>query len=172
MKTAKLIPLYKGKGIDETSPSSYRPVAILPAISKVVEKVVHSQLSKFMEESGQFSHNIHGYRTGHSTNSAMLQILDSILQAVDINSISTIVTIDKSSAFDCVCPNILDKKIQMYNIDNKTRNWINDYMTNRELYVEIGTKKSNKINVNRGVPQGSVLGPRGIRQAGRRLAKI
>ena len=158
-KTAKLIPLHKGKGISRTDPGSYRPVAILPAISKVVEKVVHSQLMKFMNESGQLSHNLHGYRTGYSTTSAMLHISDSILQAADANVISIIVTIDESAAFDCVSPHILDKKLHLYNINKDARDWFMDYMTERELFIEIGTKKSNKVKVNRGVPQGSVLGP-------------
>ena len=109
-KKAKLIPLHKGKGTD---PGSFRPVAILPAISKVVEKVVHSQLIQFMEESNPLNHNLHGYRTHHSTSTAMLQISDAILQSVDANQISTIVTIDKSSAFDCVSAEILDKKLHL-----------------------------------------------------------
>ena len=157
-KRAKLIPLYKGKGISRTDTSSYRPVSILPAMSKVVDKVVHQQLSNFMEKSGQLSHNLHVYRNGYSTTSAMLQLSDSILQAVDSNLISTVVTIDESAAFDCVCPYLLDKKLQLYNVDKSTRDWIMDYMTDRELFVEIGTKKSDKVSVSRGVPQGSVLG--------------
>ena len=158
-KKAKLIPLHKGKGLERSDPGSFRPVAILPAISKVAEKVIHSQIIRFMDESNQLNHNLHGYRTHYSTSTAMLQISDAILRTVDANKISTIVTIDESSAFDCVNAEILDKKLQMYNMDKKTRDWISSYMTERELYVEIGTKKSDTVVVNRGVPQGSVLGP-------------
>ena len=82
------------------------------AMSKVAEKVIHSQLMKYMEESGQLSQNIHGYRSNHSTVTAMLQISDSILQAADVNSISTLVMIDESAAFDCVNVEILDKKLE------------------------------------------------------------
>ena len=125
----------------------------------MAEKVIHSQLSKFMEETNQLSHNLHGYRMKHSTSTVMLQISDSILQAVDLNTIATLVTIDESAAFDCVNADILNKKLQLYNIDKKTRDWLTDYMVDREMFVEIGTKRSNTISVSRGVPQGSVLGP-------------
>ena len=158
-KKAKLIPIFKGKGISRMSPGSYRPVAMLPSLSKIVEKVVQTQIISFMNKSGQFNDNLHAYREQYSTTSTLLQLSDSILEATDSNLISTLVTIDESSAFDCVSAKILEDKLRIYNFDNKSRKWIQDYMTNRQLYVEIGTKKSDTCIVNRGVPQGSILGP-------------
>ena len=84
------------------TPGSYRPVAILPTISKIVEKVTHSHIITYMESSGQLNHNLHGYRTSDSTTTALLQLSDTILQATDSNLIVTLITVDKSAAFDCV----------------------------------------------------------------------
>ena len=95
-KTAKIIPLYKGKGTCRQSPGNYIPVAMLPSISKIVEKVVQSQIYNFMDTSNQFNSNLHAYRAGYSMTSALLQLSDSILEATDENFILTLVTIDKS----------------------------------------------------------------------------
>ena len=111
-KKSKVIPLHKGKGTSRTSPSSYRPVALLPTLSKIVEKVAHNQLIQYFESSGQLNPNLHGYRANYSTSSTLLQLSDAILQAVDKNLISTLLTVDESAAFDCVSNTILDKKTQ------------------------------------------------------------
>ena len=158
-KLAKLIPIYKGKEADRKSPGAYRPVALLPSIYKIIEKVIQLQIVNYMNTSQQFNPNLHMYRKNFSTTSALIQLSDSILEATDENLISTLVTIDESAAFDCVSSEILDSKLKIYNFDNKTRKWIQDYMRNRKVFVEIGTKRSEVTIVNRGVPQGSILGP-------------
>ena len=112
-----------------------------------------------MERSSQFNQNLHGYRNNHSTTTALLQLSNTILQVTDSNLISTLVTIDESAAFDCVNFKILQKKLQIYNFDEKTRNWIDNYLDERYQYVEIGVKKSDIMEIRQGVPQGSILGP-------------
>ena len=158
-KKAKIIPIYKGKETSRTATKSYRPIAILPPVSKIVEKVIHLQILSYMERSHQFNQNLHGYRNNHSTTTALLQLSNSILQATDSNLISTLVTIDESAAFDCVNFKILQKKLQLYNFDQKTRDWIDNYLDSRLQYVEIGVKKSDTMEIKQGVPQGSILGP-------------
>ena len=106
-RKAKIIPVHKGKGLSRLVPGSFRPVAILPTISKVIEKVIHTQIVRYMDSSNQFSHNLHGYRTYHSTTTALLQLADTILQATDDNMIATLVTIDETAAFDCINFDIL-----------------------------------------------------------------
>ena len=158
-KCAKIIPIHKGKGTSRTLPKSYRPIAILPTISKIIEKLIHKQILSFMETSEQFSQNIHGYRNSHSTATALTQLSDTILQATDANLIATLVTVDESAAFDCVNFKTLDTKLEMYNFDEKTRLWIQNYLKERTQYVEIGVKQSEKMEIQQGVPQGSILGP-------------
>ena len=94
-----------------------------------------------------------------STTTTMLQLADAIMQATDANLISTIITIDESAAFDCVNYKILDQKLQLYNFDSNARTWIANYLNNRRQFVTIGAKNSQIDSVDRGVPQGSVLGP-------------
>ena len=101
-KTAKLIPIHKGKGISRKSPGAYRPVAILLSNYKIVEKVIQCQIVKFMNKTCQFNPNLHAYREHYSTMSALIQLSDSMLEATDDNLISMLVTIDESVAFDCV----------------------------------------------------------------------
>ena len=95
-----------------------------------------------MEYTKQLNHNHHAYHMHHNTSTALLQLTDSILEATDENMLSTLVTIDKSVAFDCVYVDILSKKLEMYKISKQTRNWIEDYMRNREQFIEIGTQRS------------------------------
>ena len=110
-KQTWLIPLHKGKGMSQANLKYYRPVAILPTISKIVEKVIHIQILNCMETNKQFSHNHHGYRNHFSTSTALLQLSDSIIQATDSNLISTLVIVNKSAAFNCVDFKILDSKL-------------------------------------------------------------
>ena len=158
-KIAKVIPLHKGGKLDKSSPSSYRPISLLPVTSKLVEKVVQKQLLQFMEMSGQLSLNSHAYRNHHSTTTAMLQISDLIFTATDKNLITTLTTVDESSAFDCVKHEFLLRKLQLYNCDESVCDWMLSYLSFRTQYVMVGAHQSAMSPVYVGVPQGSILGP-------------
>ena len=84
---------------------------------------------------------------------------DFLYQAADNKEVGAALAIDESSGFDCLDYSILDKKLDMYGIGEKTRNWKTDFLTYRTQYVEIGGEKSVMKELKRGVPQGSVLGP-------------
>ena len=148
----------QGGNLSKTEPSSYRPISLLPAVGKLVERAVQVQLLEYMISSNQLNNFHHAYRKDHSTVTAIMKICDYIYEAVDENKIAGLMTIE-SSAFDCVDAIILDQKLGLYNVSQGTRSWIRDYLTNRTQYVQIGTKKSNMKSVARVVPQGSVLGP-------------
>ena len=90
---------------------------------------------------------------------ALMQLADAILQATDDNLIATLVTIDKTAAFDCVNFDNLISKLKLYNFGPKATKWVENYLIERVQYVEIGAKNSNTMSVPRGVPQGSILGP-------------
>ena len=153
-----MVPLFKGGKLLKTSPASFRPISLLPITAKLVERAVQSQLSKYMEESGQISMNSHAYRRYHSTTTALLQISDMIFTATDKNLITALTTIDKSSAFDCVQHTNLLRKLKLYNCSEQTCNWMYSYLTHRTQYVLVGAHQSIMTQVNVGVPQGSVLG--------------
>ena len=158
-KIGKILPLHKGKGLDRQDPSSYRPVSQLPAVGKIAERAVQQQLASFMEETGQWHENMHAYRKEHSTVTALLQMSDDIFQAADSKEVATAVLIDESSAFDCINFKTLDGKLELYGVGWKMRRWILDYLSNRSQYTEIAGKRSTIKALNRGVPQGSVMGP-------------
>ena len=158
-KQARLIPLHKGKGADRQLTKSYRPISLLSPVSKLAEKAVQEQLLTFLEETNQLNLNLHAYRKDTNTTTAMIQISDTILEATDKNLVTTLVTVDESAAFDCVSTEILLSKLELYNLDRQSIKWIKSYLTERSQFVQIGAKKSDITPVNRGVPQGSVLGP-------------
>ena len=89
----------------------------------------------------------------------MLQISDFIYQSADENLITATMTVDQSSAFECVSHEILMKKLEYYFLGDDVKNWIRSYLKNRSQYVAIGNAKSKIVPINSGVPQGSVLGP-------------
>ena len=95
----------------------------------------------------------------HSTVSAMLQLSDAIFHGCDVKSITTLVTLDQSSAFDVLCHQTLSRKLSLYNFGENVLTWIDSYLKFRSQYVTIGTRNSTYSNVKSGVPQGSVLGP-------------
>ena len=158
-KIGKLVPLFKGKPEDRLLPTSYRPISILPVISKIVERLVKNQVMDFMERTGQLNSNCHAYRKLLGTVTALLEVNDDIYEAADDHKIAVTMTIDQSSAFDCVRHEILDKKLELYKFSVKTRKWFASYLGHRSQYVSINTKDSELKPMNQGVPQGSVLGP-------------
>ena len=158
-KLGKLIPLYKGSPLDKLKPESYRPISLLPVVAKLVERQVHTQMMKFMESTNQLNKNCHAYRKLLGTASAMIEVNDDIYEAADARKIAELMTIDQSSAFDCVRYEILEEKLKLYNFSENARKWVMSYLTFRSQYVTIGTRDSVIKPMVQGVPQGSVLGP-------------
>ena len=113
-KIAKLIPLHKGKGMSQFDPSQYRPISILPVLSKILEKVIQQQMINFLDNTNQLNRNHHLYRSHHSTTTALLQLTNKLYKATDRNLISTLLTIDESAAFECVSHKILIEKMKLY----------------------------------------------------------
>ena len=158
-KIGKLVPIFKGKGLAKTDPSNYRPISILPVLSKLVERAVQDQMLDFMTTSKQLNRNHNAYLRGHSTTTTLLQLTDDIYTANDENVITVLATIDESCAFDCVNHQLLLQKMHLYNFTDATIEWFSDYLKGRSNYVTHNAKNSKMTSVIRGVPQGSVLGP-------------
>ena len=158
-RIGKLIPLFKGKGLVKVDPKNYRPIAILPVISKIVERAVQNQMVDFLLETGQLNTNHNAYLKNRSTTTTILQMLDSIYEATDENLMTTLMTIDESNAFESVSHELLVEKMVLYNFEEETINWFKDYLNHRSSYVVINAKASKMTPNKQGVPQGSVLGP-------------
>ena len=152
-KDAVISPIYKGG--KRTEPANYRPVALLPVISKVMESVVADELSNHFTQTRQLSSRQHGFRRGYScaTNLLLTRNEDDLGFGVDV------IYIDFSKAFDRVNHNLLLQKLYYYGIRNPLLSWINVWLENRRMFVRVSGALSRPISVSCGVPQGSVLGP-------------
>ena len=158
-KLSRIIPLLKSKGLDQSKPSSFRPVSQLPVLSKITERIVQTQLLQYMETSGLISDQHHAFRPRYSTSTALIQIMDNISTATDNNQITSTMNLDLSAAFDCVDHCILKTKLRYYGLDRTTEEWISSYLSHRSSYVVIGSDSSSIRTNLYGVPQGSVMGP-------------
>ena len=156
-KLAKIIPLLKKD--DPLVPKNYRPVAILCILSKVIERVIFMQLVEYMNTNDFFQPNHHGFRGHHSTSTAMIQMYDTWVQAVDKGELSGVCMLDMSAAFDVVDHGILLDKLKLYGFDEKSVKWMTNYLSGRTQAVCIDGSLSPFLSVDVGVPLGSILGP-------------
>ena len=157
LKIAKILPIYKKDDIN--SVTNYRPISILPTISKIFEKIIFQQLHKYLKENEIYNSNQYGFRESHSTEHAALELVDRVINRLDDKEFPLAVFMDLSKAFDTINHNILLKKLHYYGIRNNSLSLLESYLSNRQQYVEINGKKSSLTNITTGVPQGSILGP-------------
>ena len=157
LKTAKVLPIYK-KG-DSKSLNNYRPISILSTLNKIYEKILYTRLVSYIEKFNIFYKFQFGFRTNHSTEHALIEIVDQIRLSIDKNELTCGIFIDLSKAFDTVNHDILLKKLDHYGIRGNALNLFRSYLKNRKQYTMIENYKSKTSNISCGVPQGSVLGP-------------
>ena len=167
-KISKVVPLYKSKG-DRLEPSSYRPVALLPVLSKILERVAFLQIIEYMENpTGEQDYsrrrsyihpNHHGFRSHHSTATGTLQMYDMWMESLEKKELTGLVLVDMSAAFDCVDTSLLLKKLEYYGFSRHAKQWIWSYLTDRTQVVSIEGALSSSLRIQVGVPQGSILGP-------------
>ena len=151
-KTAEVVPILKAKG-DINEPSNHRPISLLSHLSKIVEKIVCDQLSRYLSEHNILFHDQYAYRPGHCTEDAVLDAVEWISQNSERGEISSITAADLSKAFDSVDHDVLLSKLGWYGID---RTWFRSYLDGRKQLVRGGEEV---LPVRYGVPQGSIAGP-------------
>ena len=156
-KEAKVTPLHKNGPHKEVN--NYRPISILPVLSKVLEKHVHESLSDFLHEYNLLHKTQSGFRAQHSCETALVNMIDLWLNAIDNGKIVGVVLIDFKKAFDLVDHQILIDKLKIYGIRDDSLSWFDTYLTNRKQQVTINSCKSDFKSISYGVPQGSILGP-------------
>lgn len=156
LKLAKVIPLYKSK--DKHSLENYRPISVLSAISKVVEKIVFKRLYNFLESHSLLSDSQYGFRPQHSTADAMIDFTNNICEAFEKNEHGIGIFLDLSKAFDTINHDILLKKLDWYGVRGRALDWFRNYLENRKQYTAYKTA-SKPMPITHGVPQGSILGP-------------
>nr|CAI5846074.1 unnamed protein product [Callosobruchus analis] len=155
LKKAVVVPVFK-KG-DKHDVSNYRPISLLPAISKVVEKCMAVRLTTFFEQHSITSSQF-GFRAGKNTTLGILNLISDILDGFNNFQYTAVLFCDLTKAFDCVSHNILLRKLHYYNFSPDSIELIRSYLKNRSQIVRIAGVASEERVLNIGVPQGSVLG--------------
>ena len=158
LKIAKVTPVYKSG--DNSSLSNYRPISVLPCFSKMLERIMYRRLYSYLQENKILCSKQFGFQTGHSTDHAIIQLVEQIYENFEENKYTLGVFIDLAKAFDTVDHKILLRKMEIYGIGGTTLKWFENYLTNRKQYIQISNiKKTDLKDVVCGVPQGSILGP-------------
>ena len=159
LKIAIVSPIYKGKESDPYEFSNYRPISLLPTLSKIFEKVVHKQLYAYLNTNNLLNNSQYGFRPNHATEYATMEFVDRATHDIDTGNIPISIFLDLSKAFDTLDHKILLKKLHYYGIRGVYLEWFSSYLRDRVQYVKYNHKLSHPNKLTTGVPQGSVLGP-------------
>jgi len=157
LKIAKVIPIYK-KG-DKMNPNNYRPIALLPVLSKVLEKVINTQLNRKLDEYHVIDDDQYGFRPNHSTEDAVIKFTDYIEKAKTKYKYVISIHIDVSKAFDSCNHEIMRDKLKRIGLNSNSLNLMTSYLHNRVQEVWLNDKHGGRFIINIGVGQGTVLGP-------------
>ena len=157
LKISKVTPIFK-KG-SHLLPDNYRPISVLGHINKIYETLLYSRLSTHFNNNNLLYKYQYGFREGHSTTQALVELTDSLKNTIDNGNYACGIFIDLTKAFDTVNHNILIDKLKKYGVSGNAINLLKSYLDDRMQYVEINKTKSSLSKISCGVPQGSVLGP-------------
>ena len=156
-KSAKVNPLFKTGAVDDVN--NYRPISILPTLSKLIEKHVHDSFMSFLTQHALIYKSQSGFRKQHSCETALVYMIDKWLTALNEGNLIGTVMIDFRKAFDLVSHDILLKKLKLYKCTTDTLSWFYSYLTERKQSVSLNGAISEEQTIVCGVPQGSILGP-------------
>ena len=154
-KTAQVAPLFKKD--NAMTKSNYRPVSLLPIPSKFFEKVLSNQLSEYFDNI--FDDFLCAFRKGHGCQTTLIRLLEDWKCAFDINAYVAAILIDLSKASDCLPHNVLLCKLSSYGLTENATKLMESYLSDRTQQIKIGNVVSSWAEIQKGVPQGSILGP-------------
>ena len=155
LKLADLVPVFKK--CDPTCAKYYRPISVLPTVSKAFERLMHDQITTYMD--AHLSKHLCAYRKGFNTQTALLSLIEKWKSMLDKKGFSGAVLMDLSKAFDTINHELLIAKLDAYLFSKTSLELILDYLSNRLQHVKINSTFSPWSEITQGVPQGSVLGP-------------
>ena len=134
---------------------NYRPISVLPIISKIFEQEIFQQLYKYMNENNRISKFQSGFRPGYSTLSALSQMCDAWFNNMDNGELTGVVFLDIQKAFDSIDHNILLDKLKFDGISQIELKWFQSYLTDRYQQCQINGFLSKKVKIISGIPRGS-----------------
>ena len=157
LKLAKVVPIFKAG--DTSAINNYRPISVLSFFSKVFEKIVYNHVLDFIDDNNVLYDYQYGFRHSHSTQQAIITLVDRITKSLDKGHIAITILLDLKKDFDTVDHRILLRKLYAYGIRGALLKWFESYLTGRTQYVAFNGTNSDIHYVKCGVPQGSILGP-------------
>ena len=156
-KKSKITPLFK-KG-DQSLLLNYRPISLLPTISKVFERIFFDQMYTYFNTNSLLAEQQYGFRKNHSTKYAAIKLVYHVSKEMESGKISCALYIDLSKAFDTLSFDIIIGKLRNYGVADVELRLLISYLTNRKQYVVYNNHESDITEIKAGVPQGSFLGP-------------
>jgi retron-type reverse transcriptase len=155
LKVAKVSPIYKsGTKLD---PGNYRPVSVLPVLSKILEKLIYKRLNDYLTEINFLCDQQYGFRSKSNTLSAAIDLVTKIKNKIDQRQLALGVFIDLKKAFDTVSHSLLLKKLESIGVTDVALQMFRSYLKNRRQIVKFGNYQSSTHPITCGVPQGSIL---------------
>ena len=155
LKLANVVPVHKKE--ERTLMKNYRPVSLLPIVSKLFERNMYNQILAYIDKF--LSPYLFGFRKGHSTEQCLIIMLEAWKKALDEKKNAGAILTDLSKAFDCLNHDLLTAKLRAYGFDHDALVFIYSYLKERRQRTKIGSSYSTWKEIKYGVPQGSILGP-------------
>ena len=157
LKIPKVLPIFKGG--DKSDPSNYRPISILPTVSKIFEKHINKHLMAYLNKYRLIFEHQSGFRQRHSCQTALVKLIDEWIKCIDKGEMIGALFIDFRKAFDLVDHNILLRKLSLYKFNQSAVRWFKSYLSYRQQTIESEKGLTDFTDVRSGVPQGSIIGP-------------
>ena len=155
LKAVDVTPIHKKN--EKTAMKNYRPVSVIPIVSKLFERIMYDQIIVYINEF--LSPYLFGYRKGHSTEQCLTVMLEIWRKALDEDNSAGGILTDLSKAFDCLNHNLLIAKLEAYGFDVSALEFVNNYLKERKQRTKVSGSYSAWRELKFGVPQGSILGP-------------
>ena len=157
LKIGKVSPISKKD--EEFLLTNDRPISVLPCFSNLLKRIMYNRLFKYLSENSILYEKQFGFHTIHSTEHAILLLVNQLYQSFDESKFTLGIFIDLSKAFDTMDHKILTKKLELYGIKDCNLRWFESYLSNRKQFIIYGDKQTNIETISCGVPQGSISGP-------------